>query len=72
MRGGLLGGLPDLFFPADRTWLASALWDDTWTDFGGSAELIDALQRDPIAKALGSSLTRTQCHLKSPANKELT
>ena len=51
MRGGLLGGLPDLFFPADRTWLASALWDDTWTDFGGSAELIDALQRDPIANA---------------------
>ena len=51
MRGGLLGGLPDLFFPADRTWLASALWDDTWTDFGGSAELVDALQRDPIANA---------------------
>jgi hypothetical protein len=46
-----LGGLPDLFFPADRTWLASALWDDTWTDFGGSAELVDALQRDPIANA---------------------
>ena len=51
MRGGLLGGLPDLFFPADRTWLASALWDDTWTDFGGSAELVDALQRDPITNA---------------------
>jgi len=51
MRGGVLGGLPDLFFPADRTWLASALWDDTWTDFGGSAELVDALQRDPIANA---------------------
>jgi hypothetical protein len=51
MRGGLLGGLPDLFFPADRTWLASALWDDTWTDFGGSAELVDALQRDSIANA---------------------
>jgi hypothetical protein len=31
--------------------LASALWDDTWTDFGGSAELIEALQRDPIANA---------------------
>ena len=48
MRSGPLGGLPDLFFPADRTWIASALWDDTWTDFGGSAELVDALQRDPI------------------------
>jgi hypothetical protein len=51
MRGGVLGSLPDLFFPADRTWLASALWDDSWTDLGGSAELIDALQRDPIANA---------------------
>src|SRR5215213_7611551 len=38
-------------FPADRSWLASALWDHTWTDFGGSAELIEALQRDPIANA---------------------
>jgi hypothetical protein len=43
MRSGPLGGLPDQFFPADRTWLASALWDDTWTDFGGSAQLVDAL-----------------------------
>ena len=50
-RWTLRCGLPDLFFPADRTWLVSALWDDTWTDFGGSAELIDALQRDPIANA---------------------
>jgi hypothetical protein len=49
MRGGDLGALPDLFFPADRSWLISALWDDTWTDFGGSGELVDALQRDPIA-----------------------
>ncbi len=51
IRGGLLGALPDLFFPADRSWLASALWNDTWTDFGGSAELIEALQRDPVANA---------------------
>jgi len=51
IRGGLFGALPDLFFPADRSWLASPLWDDTWTDFGGSAELIEALQRDPMANA---------------------
>ncbi len=49
MRGG--GALPDLFFPADRSWLVSALWDDTWTDFGGSVELVEALQGDPIANA---------------------
>lgn len=50
MRDGL-GSLPDLFFPEDRSWLVSALWDDTWTCVGGPAELIDALRRDPLAGA---------------------
>jgi hypothetical protein len=45
------GALPDLFFPADRSWLVSALWDDTWTCIGGPAHLIDALQRNPQANA---------------------
>lgn len=45
MRGA--GSLPDLFFPADHSWLVSALWDDTWTDIGGTAALITALQRNP-------------------------
>jgi hypothetical protein len=45
------GALPDLFFPADRTWLISALWDDTWTCIGGPAQLITALQRDPRVQA---------------------
>jgi hypothetical protein len=49
MRGE--GTLPDLFFPADRSWLVSALWDDAWTDLGGPADLITALQRDPAAGA---------------------
>jgi hypothetical protein len=46
MRGE--GSLPDLFFPADRSWLVTALWDDLWTCFGGPADLIDALRRDPL------------------------
>jgi hypothetical protein len=52
-RGHLRGAglLPDLFFPADRSWLASALWDDTWTDFGGWAELVAALQRNSVVNA---------------------
>lgn len=41
------GALPDLFFPADRSWLVSALWDDTWTCIGGPADLIAELQHDP-------------------------
>lgn len=43
------GALPDLFFPADRSWLVSALWDDTWTCVGGPAPLIHTLERDPVA-----------------------
>ena len=49
MRGD--GPLPDLFFPADRSWLVSALWDDTWTDIGGSAAVIAALHRNPLVNA---------------------
>ncbi|WP_172896585.1 hypothetical protein [Micromonospora echinofusca] len=48
MRHGR-GVLPDLFFPADRSWLVSALWDDTWTCVGGPTPLIHTLQRDPVA-----------------------
>ncbi|MCK9494136.1 MAG: PH domain-containing protein [Dehalococcoidia bacterium] len=51
-RAGLNeGALPDLFFPADRSWLVSGLWDDLWTCIGGSAALIDALHRDPAVAA---------------------
>ena len=41
------GVLPDLMFPADRSWLASTLWDDYWTSIGGSGELIQAFVADP-------------------------
>lgn len=45
------GVLPDLFFPVDRTWLVSGLWDDTWTCVGGSSELIAELHDDPKVRA---------------------
>ena len=51
MRGGLTGSLPDLFFPADRSWLVSALWDDTWSCIGGPDALIDSLQHNALANA---------------------
>lgn len=44
------GVLPDLFFPEDRSWLVSALWDDTWTCVGGSNTLIEALEHDPLVR----------------------
>lgn len=37
------GSLPDVMFPADRSWLATTLWDDDWMCIGGSRSLIDAV-----------------------------
>lgn len=45
------GTLPDLIFPADRSWLVSALWDDTWTCVGGPRHLIDALAADILVQS---------------------
>ena len=35
--------LPDVMFPADRSWLVTTLWDDDWMCIGGSRRLIDAV-----------------------------
>lgn len=40
-------GIPDLMFPADRSWLFSTLWDDDWTCIGGSRGLVDAFLTHP-------------------------
>jgi hypothetical protein len=39
--------LPDLMFPANRSWLVSTLWDDDWTCIGGSRRLIDTFLAHP-------------------------
>jgi hypothetical protein len=44
--------LPDLMFPADRSWLVSTLWDDEWTCIGGSRELVDGILNQPDLRAL--------------------
>jgi hypothetical protein len=41
------GPLPDLMFPANRSWLFSTLWDDDWTCIGGSRALVDSLLAHP-------------------------
>jgi hypothetical protein len=41
------GVLPDLMFPADRSWILSTLWDDDWTCIGGSRGLVDAFLAHP-------------------------
>ncbi|MHB1569983.1 MAG: hypothetical protein ACYC0H_12375 [Solirubrobacteraceae bacterium] len=39
--------LPELMFPADRSWLLSTMWDDGWTSVGGPRPLVDSVLRDP-------------------------
>jgi hypothetical protein len=41
------GDLPNLMFPADRSWLVSTLWDDDWSCIGGPAKLVDRFVRHP-------------------------
>lgn len=43
--------LPELMFPADRSWLVSTLWDDDWTCVGGSEELVGDLVSEPALTA---------------------
>ena len=40
------GAVPDLIFPADRTWLLSRLWDDDWRCLGGPRALVDRFVDD--------------------------
>jgi hypothetical protein len=51
LRSFWKGVLPNLMFPADRSWLVSTLWDDDWTCIGGPAELIDSFLRHPGLQA---------------------
>lgn len=39
--------LPELMFPADRSWLISTMWDDSWTCIGGTEQLVDRVLSDP-------------------------
>jgi hypothetical protein len=52
------GALPDLMFPADRSWLVSTLWDDDWTCIGGPAELVESFVRHPRLQARPVTLSQ--------------
>jgi hypothetical protein len=45
------GALPNLVFPADRSWLVSTLWDDDWTCIGGPAGLVGRFLGHPDLQA---------------------
>jgi hypothetical protein len=55
------GPLPNLMFPADRSWLVSTLWDDDWTCLGGPAVLVEKFLHHPDLEgrpvALGEDAT---------------
>ena len=48
---GMHGVLPELMFPADRSWLVSTLWDDDWTCIGGPAGFVESFLRHPDLQA---------------------
>ena len=50
------GMLPNLMFPADRSWLFSTLWDDDWSCLGGPAGLVSRFLRHPDLQARPVSL----------------
>jgi hypothetical protein len=39
--------LPDLIFPADRSWLIATMWDDDWTCIGGPEDLVSRFLSHP-------------------------
>jgi hypothetical protein len=45
------GALPNLMFPADRSWLVSTLWDDDWSCIGGPAGLVNRFLSQPDLQA---------------------
>jgi hypothetical protein len=45
------GALPNLMFPAGRSWLVSTLWDDDWTCIGGTTGLVGGFLRHPDLEA---------------------
>jgi hypothetical protein len=50
------GVLPNLIFPADRSWLVSALWDDDWSCIGGPSGLVDKFLDHPDLQARSVAL----------------
>jgi hypothetical protein len=51
------GPLPNLMFPADSSWLISALWDHDWTCVGGAVALVESLIHHPDLESLSRRVT---------------
>jgi hypothetical protein len=69
-RNGFSWRLPELIFPADRSWLVSTMWDDSWSSIGGSEQLIDRVLNDSL---LGPRTRRVTLEQKpTPPGHEAT
>lgn len=51
------GHLPNLMFPADRSWLITTLWDDDWACIGGPETLVAELLAHPQLAARARRVT---------------
>jgi hypothetical protein len=60
--------LPDVMFPADRSWLFTTLWDDDWTCIGGSRALVDAFLGHPDLSGRIREVTTTDEDVTPPGH----
>jgi hypothetical protein len=62
------GVLPDLMFPADRSWLFSTLWDDDWTSIGGPQPLINSFITHPDLRYRTRQIDRSAPDMTPPGH----
>ena len=65
-----VGRLPNLMFPADRSWLVSSLWDDFWTCVGGSNALVADLLADPDLGGRSRQVVDLTIDVTPPGSRE--
>lgn len=51
------GGLPDLMFPRDRSWLVSTMWDDQWTSVGATESIVNRILQHPLLAPIARQVT---------------
>jgi hypothetical protein len=60
--------LPEVMFPADRSWLLSTLWDDDWTCIGGPATLVADFLRHPDLKRRARQVALSDADVTPPGH----
>jgi hypothetical protein len=55
------GALPDVMFPADRSWVLVTDWDERWSGIGGTGRLVQSLLDDPELGPRTERVTHPLC-----------